>query len=572
MGRSDYGVNFNGKRIVHPGAYDQIDASAMLINAPGSLNLPVIVGDADAGEPGTLKWFSNPESAHQYVRGGDINTAIDLVVSPSNDGGGGGNTFGIVVVNNHDRALLSKGGLKWISSEYGEGGNKVQVSVEEGTVPNSKRIYVNRWDLNKTEMYNNVGVLFQLQYTGSEAFATVETKKDTKNIITHIVTKVGKDGATAEEDLNIDLTSGRFNTVSSLIKYINSIYGYKAVIINPDILNLPLTSIQDIGAPENIKSGAYIYDLKSCLLYQINKFSELVTVEMEKDATEITNFDTEYLVGGKRGTPPISWEPHFNTLKKYFYDMLIVLSSDQSIQMEALAHIQQMEQRKQKQMLFTGGALGESIDNIKKRASAFNSSRAVLGYPDILYKPVTNGVPTVLPSYFTGALIAGRVSGVSPSEPITFDYVNVSGLATDLVAGDPEIDDLITSGVCTLERVQNGGVRIAQGITTYISDNNILYREISVRRNADDLSTKMTKSMEDTFVGKKGLKASILAVKNKAIEILTKAVQDGDIVSFRDIAVRFVGTGVYIDYEVSPAEPINYILVTSHFVPSEIIS
>jgi hypothetical protein len=77
----------------------------------------------------------------------------------------------------------------------------------------------------------------------------------------------------------------------------------------------------------------------------------------------------------------------------------------------------------------------------------------------------------------------------------------------------------------------------------------------------------MRKEMEKTFVGKKGTRATISAVKTKAIDVLEQAIRDEDIVAYKDIEVRFVNTAVYVDYKVAPVEPINYVLITSHFVP-----
>jgi hypothetical protein len=300
---------------------------------------------------------------------------------------------------------------------------------------------------------------------------------------------------------------------------------------------------------------------------QTAKYSELITAEV---TGTLANFDYNYLAGGSKGTAPTSWSSYLNTVKKQFSDILIILSDSEAIHAEALTHVQQMEQRQQKQMLFTGGAVGETVVRTKQRASMLNSSRAVLAYPGIYHKSISNGKVALAP-YFTAAMIAGRVCGVDASEPVTFDYFNLIGLENDLLAGDPAIDELINSGVCVLERVQNGAIRLVQGVTTYMGPNNPLFREISVRRGSDKLSDTMRKSMEDSFVGKKGLRATASAVETKAIDVLEQAIKDGDITAYRNVVVRFAGSVVYVDYEVAPVEPINLVLINSHFVPDSVI-
>ncbi|MNC53345.1 hypothetical protein D3C81_2241640 [compost metagenome] len=76
--------------------------------------------------------------------------------------------------------------------------------------------------------------------------------------------------------------------------------------------------------------------------------------------------------------------------------------------------------------------------------------------------------------------------------------------------------------------------------------------------------------MEDRFVGAKGLASSAASVVTSVVDVLEKAVKDGDILSYRNIVVRIESSVVYVDYQVAPVEPNNYILITSHFVPESI--
>lgn len=556
-----YGASFNGRRIIHPGAYDSIDASAMVISSPGSLNLPVIIGTADAGEPGVVRWFTSPESAQKYLRGGDLYLAANIMFSPSSEGGGGCSTLGVIVANRHERATLVDGSISITSKEYGEGGNSIVVALEPGTVPGAKTLTISRWDIDKLEVFENVGHLFSIAYEGESAVAEVKITHDVSNNPAKLELLTGTTQEDKAVDVTIDLANGRYPNIGSIVQYISSIKGYRATLANGMVSALPST-ILDACEGVSIKTSAPILGVKG----DINNIqSELVTITC---AGEVTDIAPTNLSGGVKGTSPASWSQYYEQLKKEFSDILVVLSDDISIQMEAASHVGNMETRGQKQVLFTGGALGESIYDIKQRASTFNTSRAVLGYPGILIK--NGNMSRLLPSYFTGALLAGRVCGVPHSEPITFDSVGVLGLEKELIAGDPEVDELLTSGVCVIERVASGGFRIAQGITTYTSDNNILYREISVRRGADNLSSTVRKNLESEFTGKKGLKASILAIRNKTIEILDKAVASGDIVAYKNVKVKFVGTVAEVEYEASPVAPINFILITSRFTPAEI--
>ncbi|AYP68586.1 tail sheath protein [Exiguobacterium phage vB_EalM-132] len=556
------GFVFGGKQVVHPGAYHTLDANGTTQVTPGSSNVPILVGQADAGKSGEVMWFSNIEDARAILRGGELLTALELVFSPSPEGGGGASVAGVVVANATTQASVTSGGIKATSLEYGAGGNRIQFKIENGTIASTKKVTVHRWDTEDMQVYDNLGAVLQVQYTGNMAYSTL-TVTVTNNVATKIETKLGTTSADAVVDLSIDLTEERYATIEDVARHINSMSGYSVTYVSyAQNSNLPVSTL-DAVADLNIKTPKYITSVKGDVAFQINNLSSLINVEV---TGAISNQPFKYLVGGARGVAPASWATYFDVIKKQFSDVLVVLDSSEAIHAEATLHVQQMEGRQQPQILLTGGAIGESVQKTKQRAATLNSSRVVLAYPGIYHKSVGAG-KVALPRYMTAALIAGRICGVDASEPITFDYFNLVGLEVDLLAGDPIIDELIVGGVATLERVASGAVRLVQGITTYMGPTNPIFSEISVRRGADKLATTMRRTMEDTFTGRKGLRATISAVQTKAIDILEQAIRDGDIVAYGNINVRFVGGAIYVDYEVAPVEPINFILITSHFVP-----
>jgi hypothetical protein len=521
-----------------------------------------VVGTADAGESGKVQWFTSADEARKKLSGGDLPLALEMMFSPAPEGGGGASLVGVIVANTTVRSSFTGGGLTVTSKEYGEGGNRAQFKLEDGTLAGSKKFTAYRWDTEQMEVFDNLGAIMKVQYTGTAAFAGLTVTVSAGKAVT-LEIKVGVDQASAVTDVSLDLTNSRFSTVDLVIKYLNSLSNYDASYVDYKNSDLPSSKL-DAVSNSPIKAGGIVKGVEGDVEFQLGRYSTLVDVDVTGTLTNTTDF--VYLSGGSKGTTPSSWAPYFDTIKKNFSDILVVLSASEPIHAEAAAHVAQMELRNQKQVLFTGGDVAETTDRTKQRAAMLNSSRVVLAYPGVYHKSFNEGKSALAP-YFTSAMLAGRVAGVDASEPITFDYFNLVALERDLVAGDPEIDDLNTSGVATLERVQNGGIRLVQGVTTYIGTNNTLYREISVRRGADKLASTLRKAMEDAFVGKKGLRATTSAVETKAISVLEKAKMDGEILDYRNIVVRFVDTIVYVDYEVAPIEPINFVLITSHFVP-----
>jgi hypothetical protein len=563
MAYENSGITFNGRRIIHPGAYDRIDTSAMTASTPGSLNRPILIGTADAGEAGKVMWWTDPSKARAYFKNGDLPTAVELAFSPLPEGGGGASIVGTLLVNPTVAATKDVGGGKWTAKEFGTIGNEIQVKMEDGTIAGTKKVSIYRFSTSDVETWDNIGAILEVNYTGTKAYAEIAINAGV------VTTKTGADSATATVDLTVDGKLPQYSTIDALVSYINSMSGYAARIINIADAKMPVTALDTVTAVTIKNAPKTLLSAKTGIETRVNVSSQLVNVSMTGTPA---NFPWTYLAGGQKGTTPPSWSAHFLTLRKEFFDLLCVLSADSAIHAEAAAHVQVMETRRQKQYLFFGGA-GDDPQNpedktkAKQRASAMNYRRAVLCYPAI-YHPIVASGTKLLPAYMTAAMVCGRVAGVPTSEPITFDFFNISGLGVDLVAGDPDIDELIASGVCVMERVQNGGIRLAQGVTTYLGPVRTPNVEISTGRTADEVSDRVTNRLEDTFVGSSSAIATNSSVTTEATNVLDECTREKLILGYRNIRVRFEGTAVYVDYEAAITEPINFILVTSHFVPS----
>lgn len=563
MAIANVGIPFKGRRIVHPGAYDYMDASESTIISENSYNVPIVIGEATAGKPGELVWLRDVEEARNLLRGGELLLAVEMLFSPTPEGAGGASVVGVIVANENTKAEKTLGGLEIQAREYGKSGNNIQVKIEDGTIAKSHKITTYKWDTGVTEIFDNLGAVMSLQYTGDASYATISIQKIEE--ATKLVVKTGTDEVSAQVDFEIELGDERFNTVSKLINYFSSISDFRATLVKAGNDDIPSTSLDEMDKVD-IKSTVELFSLEEDINSTINRYSELITISK---LTTITNVDTfTYLAGGGAGTSPLSWVEYLNTCKSTFSDILVLLTSDGSIQAQGLAYIEEMEQRGQRQVMVCGGGVDEKVDQAIRRARMLNHSRVISAYPGIYHRGVGAGKKK-LPAYMTAAIIAGRICGVDPAEPITFDYVSAIGLVNELVVGDPRINDLLSAGVCTLENVQSGGIRIVQGITTYTDLNNPVYREISVRRGTDYLSGKVRNSLEETFVGKKGLTTTETSVITVVIDELDKAVEDELIAAYdpKSITVRFQNSVVYVDYMVAPVTPINFILITSRFVP-----
>lgn len=558
------GINFNGKHIVHPGAYSRINTDGMGLTGSNSSRTIVFIGSSEGGEPHKVLWISNPNEAKQVLRGGDLLKAGEIAWSPGD--GSGASNIGFLRIENAKKSELVKDGLKLVSADWGEYTNRIQAKLEDGTIPESKRLVVYHFEDNVQEVYDNIGPIFKVQYTGEEAYASISVEPDAESgKAKKISIKVGADEGTANEIISYDLTSGQFNEVIKIVYDLNERPDFIASMIpyNKGIESSELDIIADQDIKQEYTLKAYAGDL----IHQ-TRFSNLFVPEIADYSKFPENFDYTFFSGGSNGTVPSSWaEVMNNTLYGEGIDMVVPLTGDEAIHAEVARFVEFQSNNERSEMIaFYGGKLGETVEQTVSRALTLNSSRSILCYPGIT-RSVNNDKIEMLPPYFAGALVAGCVAGNAVGDPVTLQYVNLIGLEKVLTSS--EIKRLIESGVTVLEFVRQPnrrGYRIAQGVTTYQADNNPVYREISVRTMTDLLNKELRERLESRFVGGKGTLISGALVKNETQSFLDEKVNDEWIVKYDpNIVVRMVGDRIEVEYRAMPVNSINYVLITTNF-------
>lgn len=558
------GVNFNGKHIVHPGAYSRINTDGMRLGGSSGLRTIVFIGSAQGGEPHKVLWMNNPNEAKQVLRGGDLLKAGELAWSPTGDGNGA-SLIGFLRVEDAKQAELVKEGLKLVSKDWGEYTNRIQAKLEDGTIAESKRLVVYHFEDNVQEIYDNIGPIFKVKYDGNEEYASISVEPDENGKAKCISIKVGADADSANEIISYDLTSGQFNEVIKVVYDLNERPDFTATMIpyNKGIASAELDIVSDQDIKEEYTVKAYAGDL----IHQ-TRFSNLFVPVIDDYSKFPENFGYTYFTGGSDGEVPSSWAEIMNdALYGEGIDMVVPLTGDEAIHAEVARFVEFQSNNERSEMIaFYGGNLGEPVEKAVSRALTLNSSRAVLCYPGIMRSAGRDQVET-LPPYFTGALVAGCVAGADVGDPVTLQYVNLIGLEKVLTSA--EIKRLIEGGVTTIEFVRQAnhrGYRIAQGITTYQSDNNPVYREISVRTMADLLSKELRERLESRFVGGKGTLQTGELVKNEVQSFLDEKVREEWIVKYDpDIIVRMIGDHIEVEYRAMPVNVVNFVLITTNF-------
>lgn len=284
--------------------------------------------------------------------------------------------------------------------------------------------------------------------------------------------------------------------------------------------------------------------------------------------------DKTYTFGGasEAEVTPTHWDTALAGLQALEdVEIIVPMTPSSAIQASVLSHCLSMSSAtgKRERFMVVGGDKNLSVDAVKSLASKFADKRAVVVWPGIQDYD-DKGQLTTWPPTYLAATIGGMLAAQSDvAQPLTAKSVSVRGLET--VARLSDLDDLVTNGVLAVRYDSGRGYTITQSLTTWTGDTRYARREISTMRAAD-ATMKLIRNSVQGFIGSKLSDRAIDQIKNRVDQALKQANVAGLIVgtpsnpAYKDLIVRSVGDAIYVDVSISPAIPINYLLITAHLL------
>lgn len=224
------GIFFAGRTIKRPGAYAFGQAGGQVPITLGALNVVMLVGTADGGQPNTPLLFSVADevAAKATIRGGNLLAALDAVWHPSVDQGINGADAVILVRVNPatqsqapflDTQLVPATAFTAFSRDWGKHTIDTQVGVLAGVAdPSLRRVVTKKVsdgvDLTSPDLGKILGVAYSGNGTASIAVGTV------LGVPTLTVAVTGStDGSTG---FAVDLTRAQNDTIATLAAFIQA--------------------------------------------------------------------------------------------------------------------------------------------------------------------------------------------------------------------------------------------------------------------------------------------------------------------------------------------------------------
>ena len=585
-------VSFAGATIYRPGAYSKtnIDLGGNIpLSAAG---LVAIFGEADAGTPGASEvdisrnfyTADRIADAKAKYRSGPILDALNFLFAPAADGAiaNGAQTVWVYKTNASVRAestnLLGTG---WTTSkvqakEYGIGGNRITLKIE--VVGSARKITVSQ----KRDLIvetDTVGGNVVLSVTGPDKITINATKV---TVVGLSLTPVDFDKAAYKtikqlaDDINmmgltgtgLVIADARYNQMSpDILDFVvdaqqvkMDAYEVRQFFAESQLVNLIGTAVPTLGLPSAFSEAALAGGVKGAT----------ASAQIEAALTKFTKFHVNFIV-------PLFSRDAADDLADGLTDTASDYTID-GIHQSVRNHVSMMKSTKKRSERQGFLSIKDTYENCRTQAGTLADARMQLLIQDVRQVDSLGAIRWFQP-WALACMIAGARSGASIGLPMTFKFMNCSGIRhtaqsmntpeADIILDfdpDTQYDDAIQSGITFLEAPTTGGFRVVVDNTTYGVDDNWVWNRGNVIYAADIVAYSFRNTMELRYVGVKNtVRAS--EVKSTAESVLATFLAQGITVStgdapngFKNLSVRVEGNVIYISVTIKLVEGIDFVL------------
>ena len=554
---------FPKKKISRPHTEITVDTSGIGGGSSSSDKVLMLVGSAKGGAPNTVYRFRNYQQAKKILRSGDLLDAIELAWNPTDTGNYSAGDILAMRVEDATNATLTKGGLTFSTAIYGVEANEIQVALEDNSLTGTKRLTIAFAKDNYKKVFDNLGKIFSIKYTGSEAQASFSVLEDSiKKVANKLVLKTGADAESMTEAIAFDLGTGIYADTNVLISEINNLPDWEAKFFPLGDKNIETATFEP-AVDVDVKTGEkYVTALGGDIAKQL-EYNDYVKVAVDR-TTPVESFTLTNLAGGNDGTVPESWAEKFTHFANEGGYYMVPLTDKQAVHAEALAFVTDRTNNGDPMRIIVGGGSNETIEESITRATNLRDPRASLvGFSGT--RKMDDGRIMKFPAYMLASQVAGIASGLEIGEAVTFKNFSLTNI--DRVLEGTQLDMLNESGVISLEYVRNRtttAFRIVQDVTTYNDKTDPVKNEMSVGEANDFLVSEMKIELDNAFIGTKVVDTSASLIKNFIQSFLDKKKRAHEIQDYTPEEVQVVldGDVAMISLTIMPIRSLNKIQVS----------
>jgi hypothetical protein len=535
----------------------------------------VLIGSANGGQPNVAHAVTNFAQARDIFRGGELLDAIEMAWNPSPDVQGAGRIIA-VRTDQATQATLEAGALTFTSKLYGADANSIQVELADNALTDSKRLSVYLTKERYERVYDNIGNIFSVQYTGTEAAATVAVEVDvTSGLAQRLILSAGADAGALTPVRTYELGEGVYEDVHILVNDINNLPDFEASMNSLGGNKNIQTQFLDALTATDIKTAPVTVKAIGADLANVIENDTYVSVDVDYTAAVPASIPLSNLQGATQEAAPASWAEMYAAIADSGAYYVVPLTDDAAIHGELAQFLRDESNAGMHMRGIVGGDIKETIEELRGRQMNLRNARiGVVG--DSGTRRMADGRVYNFPAYMYAALVAGIASGLEIGEPLTYKKVNIEAL-DQRFTGD-QLDQLNNSGVIMTEfvRTRSGShFRLVSDPTTYNVSSEPVQNRISLGEVSDFLTTELRDVLDTEFIGTRIRNTSASIIKNRVESFLDQQKKVGGlIVDYNpdDVQVVISGNTARINITVQPSQGLDFINVYLTYEDNELVA
>lgn len=528
-------------RTGRPAIYARVDASALAGGAADSGNI-AIVGDFPSFPSAEPVLFSSRRAMTAYDQSDrELSMLAQLAFNPSSDPLANRGASSVRMVNSRTsgvQASIALGPLTIKSSIYGARGNTTRATLAiNGT---DHKLTIDRGG--QSEEFNG----------SSSAVATI-TNDSGSSIDVDISngSLIVTQGAT--QLLNV--TTDQASDLRAAIVLINNLEGISATLIEPSSIALDQIDLVDLTIADS--ASANILATAHSLLVELAS-SQLVSATIDTTSSNALAAGTIHATGGSVGQT-LDTATALASIENESVQIVVLHDFTEGNQILLLSHLSAAARAGYERQAYCAIQATNNLAAVKSRAAKLNSADIALTCQDIKLFDA-QGQISERDSRFTALMLAGMQAGSDTGEPLTRKRPTIISTKQ---AFDPhaDVEQAITSGTVIITQGPVG-LRVERGITTYLTDKNPIFSEISTYESVLTSLRDIRNALEDQ-IGRPTKASQIPLIESRVQARLAVQVRDGIIKAFGAVQLEDLGDQVAVSYDVAPVEPLNFITLTA---------
>ncbi len=361
----------------------------------------------------------------------------------------------------------------------------------------------------------------------------------------------------------LDLNTEDFASLAQILDALNSLPNLEIVKIAPGLGSIPAN---EMDAQSSVITAATAFHALIFTVVRELGTSQIITASRTNRLDPASALTANgFLSGGTQAVPDTAgYKAALEKLLSEDVQIVTALDDTLAVHKEVLSHCKDAQLYGRERCGYAGAAPNEDIAALSVRSGQLNSRHMALVGQSILYT-LPDGTSKTLDPKFFALMVACMQAGTPVATPLTRKRPDILGCeqnpSWNLVTS---ANDVLSKGILALS-LDSLGLRIERSITTYQTDDNPIFSEVSANESVN-ASVRTLRARLASQIGNPAIAGTRAKIQSSVRINLAKQVKDGVIKAFQNVVIDDMGDRFDISYEVAAVEPLNFIKITANVV------